>query len=314
MPREYLFNLVRQAGWRRRDLRLQEANEIGRVIAETLRRDYEDRAGGVRALERRVDELEKTLQARVERLETRQQALSDSLDRLSTLDDQQSLVADEVERQGHKLNDASAELHRLLYGNTIEVDFSRARGDQYIPVRVYIADRDVDTEQVQTAVTAVERVLTGEGFERVDELPAEYGSWWGGFWHKLGGVFTREDVQKKLLKVEEGLETQLISKPQSEANLNNANAAKAALEGLAPFKNGCIQVGPLLVVKLTPPNGDAAVTARILTFSELRRLEENPLILQNPERVLTLLAEAVAASLRSGKSDSPSAELPPQQA
>src|SRR5439155_22633610 len=171
---------------------------------------------------------------------------------------------------------------------------------RYVPARVYLADPLPDRMMIQEITGALESLLKTEQLQKADELPEESGSFWQTLWFKTTGFFSRTDVQHRLQKAERAIEVAYLDKPQAEANEHQAKAASELIHALEKTSSACVQVGSLLVVKATGPDGKCGIVARTLTHTELRRIEENTEILRRPDEILAWLHTAPQLPVASG--------------
>ncbi len=180
-------------------------------------------------------------------------------------------------------------VHDLIWQITTGINFDEAKVVRYVPVRIYFSDPVLESAHRETTVAAIERIVQPFGLERTYELPDETGSWWKKFVLRTKEALTHHELQKEFEAIEKALKANYLDKPQAEANKLQAAATAELISSLNQTANACIQVGTLLLVKITKPDGQCAVAARTLTSAELKHLEENQAILKQPEIALELL-------------------------
>jgi hypothetical protein len=90
-------------------------------------------------------------------------------------------------------------------------------------------------------------------------------------------------------KLERAAEVQLLAVPESQANLNNAQGHATLIQALANESTAAIQLGPLLLIKISQPDGTSQIYSRTLTTAQLNHLERNPELLKDPGNILLAL-------------------------
>lgn len=234
------------------------------------------------------------------------EALSFSFSRLAgTLEhgsEQSNYAARAVERLQQQLDEMKAQLDRLrqftdyaaadLYDLTwllsVGADVASARITRHVPARIYFAE-SVSSDDRSAVVSALDDLMREAGLDLTEQLPDEEGSWWKRLIFRTKTALNQDEVQMRLRKAERAVEAHYLAKPEAEANNLQASGAAALIAALAATENAAIQVGSLLIIKVTDTAGKCIVLARTLTPDELKRLEENQSILRQPERVLELL-------------------------
>jgi hypothetical protein len=259
---EYLFE--RAFRHPRRPRRLEEAREIANSVLDGFRQGFQER------VEKQIAEIG---------------------ERVASIETSHGELAETVERRHEEQVASAYGLHEFIWFMTSGADVMNAKTTRYIPLRLFLGDPLPDEAARQRIVSAVEELVEPLGFERSYELPEESGSWWKRLLLRTKGVFTNEEVQRRLRTAEKALEVTCLEKPQAEANHLQAGAAAQLITALGSTPNACVQVGSLLLVKATDHDGKCAVMARTLTTDELRRIEENQAILKKPEEVLEWLRD-----------------------
>jgi|CXWL01.1.fsa_nt_gi hypothetical protein len=267
-------------GPRRSSRRLGETREIAASVLEGFRQTFEASA------EKRITELLARLEGRDASAEDRISALSERLGAVEALQSRlhSSIASTETDALSTKHT-----LHDFMWLLASGADLERAELRWYVPVRLFLGDPVPDPETRERLLAAVLELLSPLGFERSYELPAESGSWWKKVVVRTKALLGRDEVRRRLETAERAVEAKYLDKPQAEANSLQAAAAASLIGALATVPNACVQVGTLLLVKATGPDGKSAVVARTLTADELKRLEEQQSILKQPEAILEFL-------------------------
>lgn len=258
--------------------------EVEYLLERALRRPRPRRSEETREIA--VSVLEGFRHAFQERVENQIRSIEE---RLQTAEMSQDKLQEAVNRQAIEQSATAYGLHEFISLLSAGGEIGSARTTRYIPLRLFLGDPVPDESIRQKIVAAVEELLKPLGFERSNELPEESGSWWKRLLLRTKGMLTHDEVQKRLRTAEQALEATYLDKPQAEANHLQAGAAAQLITALATTPNACIQVGSLLLVKGTRPDGQCAVVVRTLTTDELRSIEENQAILKRPEEVLEWL-------------------------
>ena len=138
---------------------------------------------------------------------------------------------------------------------------------------------------------AIKLLTEAFGLEISIEGSPKSGSWFKDWLLKTQELLSEPEVNEKLRKVELALETELLKKKQAEIDKNQAEAVQALIQSIQPTPNAIIQIGSILIVKRTDKDGQSAVIVRNLTSKELITLDEQPSLLQDPNRILKVLEE-----------------------
>ena len=246
----------------RRPRRLEEAREIATSVLEGFRASFEDSVG-----------------KRIEDLSTR----------VGVVEEAQSQLTSGATSQADGQLVTKHTLHDFIWMLSSGVNIEHARMTRYVPMRIFLGEPVPGEESRKHLVDALVGLFTPLGFERSYELPEESGSWWKKLVLRTAGVFTQDEVRKRLDTAERAVEVKLLNKPQAEANNLQAAGAASLIDALTKVPNACIQVGTLLLVKETDAADKSALVVRTLTQEELKRLEEEPPMLRRPGAILELL-------------------------
>jgi hypothetical protein len=190
----------------------------------------------------------------------------------------------------------NAEFSNFIWLTIIDVDFNKAHTRQFIPIRIYFEKEEPNWEDREELFEAVSELLLSVGFYISIELPERKGSWFKEFIAKSKELLSRREVTDRIGHLEEALKIKHLRQPQAEANNTHADALVKVLGSLTDAQDACIQVGTLLVVKASLPEGRRVFAARTLSDAEIKRLEEDPSILRRPLDALEMLKEPVLIS------------------
>lgn len=183
------------------------------------------------------------------------------------------------------------ELHSHLWLVNAGVDVASIPMIRFVPVRIYLPEYPSDRRMVNTLLHAIYEITEEVGFQKADEFPEQSGSWWKTLVLKTKKALTHKEVQDLLAKLERAADINYLDKPQAEANKAQAEGTSSLILALNSTSNACIQVGSLLLVKVTSSDGKACTIARTLSNKELKHLEENQAMLRNPEQILGWLQQ-----------------------
>jgi hypothetical protein len=170
-----------------------------------------------------------------------------------------------------------AERHRLL--------------SHEIEVKVYLSTDD--------ELKAAEVILHVD--ELVDELgydgpldPATYrGSFIRKSWAKVKQSLTSEEVRELLVKAQRATELRYLDGQQADVDNKIADTLGRLLASLSDVPSACIQVGSILIIKHSGPQGPVLMV-RSLSQLEIRALEQFPEIQRDPQKALESLALIIA--------------------
>lgn len=108
------------------------------------------------------------------------------------------------------------------------------------------------------------------------------GSWFRDFWAQVKRC--TPPVEEQLVKLARGIELQGLDRPQSEVDLNQAEAVARLLSALDQESEALIQIGSVFLIKVSNK-----VIVRNLTQIELAYFSQNPALFQDPEMALQIL-------------------------
>jgi hypothetical protein len=107
---------------------------------------------------------------------------------------------------------------------------------------------------------------------------------------------TSEEVLSRLREVEYAAKLRYLEQPQSEVDKSKGEAAAAIIASLDKVPVAVIQIGSLLLIKTTE-NEVASVFVRTLTRQELMLIESKPELLEQPSKLLNLLASVAGGDI-----------------
>ena len=164
-----------------------------------------------------------------------------------------------------------------------ELEAARAALASGIQVRIYLAVGD-DAGPIDLAVLDL---LDAYGF-RVEfrDVPV-MGSWFREFWVHVKR--SSPPIDEQLVKLARAVELQGLDRPQSEVDLNQAEAVARLLGALDSESDALIQVGSVFLVKF-----NNVVVVRNLSQTELAYFSRNPALFKDPEKALQCLQEGWA--------------------
>lgn len=183
----------------------------------------------------------------------------------------------------------------IEWGLSLGLSFEDLKIKRAVPIRIYISE-DKHDHEVKPLVDAIQLAVEQLGFVIAYDLPSEGGSWWKRLWLRSREALSQDEMQERLTKLERAAETRLLDKPQAEANRDHAAAVESVMNGLKDVESGCVQVGNLLLVKITK-NGKGSVVARTLTVPEMKAIERNQTMLRNPAKIIELLQKECQAGV-----------------
>jgi hypothetical protein len=170
-----------------------------------------------------------------------------------------------------------------LSAETLGISGSATALSRVVPVTVYLRDGS-NSDEILSALEALLESFDLAIFHRLQPIIA---SFFGRMWAKTVDKETTEEIRKKFEKIEEALTTQQIRKPQSEVELNNAQAAAALLNAIGKeSKSTAIQVGNLLLLCLVDEKGDKHARVLTLTPEQCEMIQANQVLILEPEKLL----------------------------
>lgn len=177
------------------------------------------------------------------------------------------------------------ELLRASLSSEISEDDSPVRG--LVIVKVYLSDHPGE-ENLQKIVGSLTGFVEEMGFSFYQEFPEKTGSWFKQWFVISKEVVSSAEFQKQIDRVQRAIELKYLDKVQSEANKNNSDATAKLIASLDGIDNAAIQVGSLLLVKVTN-NGKNSISTKQLSNREMILLEKNQSLIRQPEKLIAEL-------------------------
>lgn len=146
----------------------------------------------------------------------------------------------------------------------------------------YFLDTD-DPRLIANWERAFQRL--GKDGSEIDFVDFERGSW-RRRWRRR---FTDERLDALLDSAERAAEVSALSRPEADANRNNAEAIARLMEASAAIPNLVVMSGSVLLVKITDESG-SRIVSKTLTPTQLRAFEESEALLSRPADALRFLA------------------------
>jgi hypothetical protein len=101
-------------------------------------------------------------------------------------------------------------------------------------------------------------------------------------------------------QLERAAEVAALAKPESEANRNNAEAIARFAEAASATPSFFAIAGSVLFIKITDEFGPR-IFAKTLTATELKRIQQHPVPLTDPAKILEILNAPQQSEFRSGE-------------
>lgn len=161
-----------------------------------------------------------------------------------------------------------------------------------IDVAVYLDTANPNI--VNQAFQAVDDLTSLMGYSAPEDIRIVHGSIFRWSRSRVQDALGSEGVKSRLIKGERALEIVGLDLPQSQADLQWAQAVNQVIASLANIPQACIRVGSLLIVKFQGVSGPVVLT-RALSQLEIRALERYPEIQMHPEQILGMLYDATCS-------------------
>jgi hypothetical protein len=203
---------------------------------------------------------------------------------------------DEIENDNKKikdelrsLKDVNNQLKSTFYDSILTSNIDEKI--QFIPVDIYLDTNN--SNEIFKVYTSIIDFLRSIDFEIAFEFDAIKGSWIKKIIAKSQKVMTSDELVDRLKEAEYGIEVNAILKQQSEIDKNQSEALLNILKSVENVPNAAIRIGSLLVVKITPNDGEVNVQVRSLSIKELHLLNKKPQLLHKPQEILTALTKEI---------------------
>ena len=182
----------------------------------------------------------------------------------------------------------SVEMHEKYIPRSFGIEPSEYPLSRYLPIRIYLSENP--NEKIPEIISFLGEFIDSMGFLFVDEFPSKNGSWWKSWFGKSKNAITSDELLDRLKKGERAIELAALDKAQSEVNKNNSEAAANLIGSLAEIDNAALQVGSLLIVKVTS-GSTSSIHTRQLTNREMILLERNQSLLHKPTLIIEKLEQ-----------------------
>ncbi|MBT2234926.1 hypothetical protein [Nonomuraea sp. NEAU-A123] len=139
-----------------------------------------------------------------------------------------------------------------------------------VSVSIFLED-EVDAPNIDRAVR---EVLDEAGYEIVNELPPELGSWFKSLFARARQEVSGAGLDEVAKKALRAVELEQLQRRQAYVNETNLNAVANLIDKLEKTPAAVILIGSILLVKTS-----SNTLVRELTVEELRHLEEHPELL-----------------------------------
>lgn len=157
-----------------------------------------------------------------------------------------------------------------------------------VPVRIWLSEGQ--PQLVSRVTQSVEQLWRTLGFDFIEAAPPKRGSFLGQWIARGWNTLSRKEVQDRLKKLERALELKGVDKPQADVDETLAKAVQTLMASLDKVANAAVQLGSVLLVKITNEQGVASVVVTNLSQRELALIRNNPEVLGTPEKILPTLS------------------------
>jgi hypothetical protein len=161
-----------------------------------------------------------------------------------------------------------------------------------LDVLTYLDTNDESTSQL--VFDAVDQLAIELGYSRPETEVLERGSFWRKAKAKIREGLSSDVFRRNIREIEYGLRAALLDERQAEIDAKKAEAISSVLSSIENVSNVCIQVGSILIVKVTSFAGDSTITARTMTPTEVLALSKLPEVQRDPRKVIDALGLAAA--------------------
>jgi len=275
--------------------------------------EFQGRQTEINELGQRVGTLRDTLSETSHKIESRVEGLSEFQGRQTGINQELGqrvgALRDTLSELSHKIESLektsfalSVDTHRWLAFQSLGIDASEVRLTRFLPLRVFLSDTSGGA--IDDISSAIGKLLEAFDFEISDDFPAVHGSWFKKWFAKTTEVMTQPEVLERLEKIERAVELKGLGQPQAEIDKKQAEAVASLLKAVEKVPNAAIQVGSILLVKLTASDS-AVIQVRTLTQRELIHLENNQRLLSSPADLLEKLSEVCQAPERTRPAELP---------
>jgi hypothetical protein len=160
---------------------------------------------------------------------------------------------------------------------------------QEISVGVYLDSDDPST--AERILRCVDEFVDLLGYDGPIRPVIEHGSFVRRSLAKIKVALTSDEVRDLIAKAERAVEVRILDSEQADVDYKMAAAVSNIIAALADAPNACIQIGSILFIKYSGPQG-SVVLSKNLSLKEIKTLERFPGIQKEPHNVLEYLAVA----------------------
>jgi hypothetical protein len=194
-----------------------------------------------------------------------------------------------------QLKKDTAELKTFLYNYS--TSYNLVKKIQYIPVNIYLSEDNAAL--IENVYDSVIKYIESLDFIKSIEFAPQRGSWFKRLVAASKFPTTTEAIDKQLKWAEISVDLNL-AKVQSEIDKNQSEAFSNVSNALSSISNAAIQIGSLIVVKLTNDDTkEPSMHVRTLSNQELTYLSENPDLLLKPNNLLKALEQRINTKFNS---------------
>jgi hypothetical protein len=168
----------------------------------------------------------------------------------------------------------------------------KTRRQRFIPVQVYTSTGDLSAER--RLQETVESFAEKNGFSVEISYLAVLGSILKRFILKTVAKLTSAELKAELEKLRKAIELEYVERKQGLVDKDEAASVKHLMDAVKDSPNAVIQVGSLLVVKVTDEKFGSRVLTKQLTGRQVKFLLDNPHMIKQPAKLLEQLAEVEA--------------------
>jgi len=175
-----------------------------------------------------------------------------------------------------------------------------ARIRRYLPFSLYLEQEVLlDYDQGLRFESIISRISDALGFRRLITLEAHQGSWFSRWIARSRDFLSQPEVEERLGRLERAAELEILHKRQAQVDQVLAAAVGELLRACETQPNAVLQVGSMLVVKITDQRGVARLGVRTLPPDEAAELERSKDLLLSPADLWKFVASGVTADVES---------------
>lgn len=208
----------------------------------------------------------------------------------------------ESEFEHVEISDAYTTPPEFSFSDGSASDAGPAGPEAEVRVIIYLpnADFSEDLVAIEALRNSVDDFMEAFGFELEPEADpiTRFGSWYGEVYYRTKKVLTAVGVRKIFERMKDALLGVAVDKANAEILERRASATAKLLAQIEKFDEAVLRLGGVLIVKATV-NGKTRLVIETISQSLSRQLENDPLLMQRPRDLFTLLAEGTSSELSS---------------